>query len=270
MSPTVSIITPTGNREAFLPAIWRCIQRQRIDWEWLILDDSPQPSAFLSALTKTDPRVRYYWSQTRMSIGGKRNFLVNASRGALIAHFDDDDHYASHYLAGMVKMLEDNDADLMKLATFWMYAPHTQFFGYMNLNARVGLHYELTGASVKTVEFHDKMKIGADFILFYGFSYVYRKALFDEARFDEIDLSEDESFIRRVVGSGRKVLAADDTQASCLHLIHPASTSRCFSRYSMPAFTLPKMFPEYEGYPLPVDAPRSLAAEREGSAAAHS
>lgn len=62
MSPIVSIITPTGNREAFLPAIWRCIQRQRVAWEWLILDDSPQSSAFPSALAKTDARVRYYWS----------------------------------------------------------------------------------------------------------------------------------------------------------------------------------------------------------------
>lgn len=109
-----------------------------------------------------------------------------------------------------------------------MYAPHTQFFGYMNLNARGGLRYVLTGNSVVTVEFHEKMKIGADFILFYGFSYVYRKALFEAARFDDIDLSEDESFIRRIVEAGRKVLAADDTQASCLHLIDPASTSRRF------------------------------------------
>ncbi len=254
MSPYVSIITPTANREAFLPAIARCVQRQRVAWEWLVLDDSPQPSAFLRALAKADPRVRYYWSSERMSIGAKRNALVRESRGALIAHFDDDDHYASHYLEGMVGMLEENEAALMKLATFHMYAPHTQFFGYMDLNARVGLHYMLTGKTVSTVEFHDKMKIGADFILFYGFSYVYRKALFEAAQFDDIDLSEDESFIRRIVSGGHKVLAADDTRQSCLHLIHPASTSRCFSRYAMPPFILPKLFSEYEGFPLPLEA----------------
>lgn len=252
MSPYVSIITPTANREALLPAIARCVQRQRVAWEWLVLDDSPQPSAFMRALAATDPRVRYYWSSQRMSIGAKRNALVRESRGALIAHFDDDDHYASHYLDGMAKLLEDNEAALMKLTTFYMYAPHTQFFGYMDLNARVGLHYMLTGNSVGTVEFHDKMKIGADFILFYGFSYVYRKALFARAQFDDIDLGEDESFIRRLLNDGHKVLAADDPQQSCLHLIHPASTSTCFSRYSMPSFMLPKLFPEYEGYPLPL------------------
>jgi hypothetical protein len=153
----------------------------------------------------------------------------------------------------MTKLLRDNDAALMKLSTFWMYAPHTQFLGYMDLNARVGLHYELRGKSVGTVTFHEKMQIGADFILFYGFAYVYRKALLETARYDDVNIGEDESFIRRVVEAGGNVLAAEDTQASCLHLIHPASTSRCFSRYAVPRFLLPKLFPEYEGYPLPVE-----------------
>ncbi|WP_238535599.1 hypothetical protein [Paraburkholderia phytofirmans] len=45
------------------------------------------------------------------------------------------------------------------------------------------------------------------------------------------------------------MIAVDDPQASCLHLVHPASTSRCFSRYSMPSFTLPTLFPGYDGYP---------------------
>jgi glycosyltransferase involved in cell wall biosynthesis len=254
MSPTVSIITPTANREAFLPAIARCVQRQRVDWEWLVLDDSPQPSTFMRDLAATDRRVHYAWSSQRMSIGAKRNALVRESRGALIAHFDDDDHYASHYLANMVTMLEENEAALIKLATFYLYAPHTQFLGYMDLNARVGLHYMLTGQTVSTVQFHDKMKIGADFILFYGFSYVYRKPIFEMAQFDDINLCEDESFIRRIVSDGHKVLAADDTQQSCLHLIHPASTSRCFSRHSMPINILPKLFPEYEGFPLTLEA----------------
>jgi glycosyltransferase involved in cell wall biosynthesis len=253
MSPDVSIITPTANREAFLPLIARCVARQQVNWEWLVLDDSPQPSAFMQQLAQSDARVRYYWSKEPMTIGAKRNWLVAESRADVIAHFDDDDHYASQYLSNMTKLLRDNDAALMKLSTFWMYAPHTQFLGYMDLNARVGLHYELRGKSVGTVTFHEKMQIGADFILFYGFAYVYRKALLETARYDDVNIGEDESFIRRVVEAGGNVLAAEDTQASCLHLIHPASTSRCFSRYAVPRFLLPKLFPEYEGYPLPVE-----------------
>ena len=34
--------------------------------------------------------------------------------------------------------------------------------------------------------------------------------------------------------------------------------SRCFSRHSLLAFALPKMFAEYEGYPRAVDAPGTV------------
>ncbi|ASV98140.1 glycosyltransferase family 2 protein [Paraburkholderia aromaticivorans] len=249
MSPLVSIITPTAHREALLPAIARCVLSQQVEWEWLVLDDSPEPSACMRALASQDERIRYFHSPVRMSIGAKRNHLLGEARGSVIAHFDDDDHYAPHYLAHMIGTMQDNGADLIKLSGFFMYAPHTRFFGYMDLNAKVGLHYELSGRSVSHIEFHEKMQIGADFILFYGFSYVYDAALAAVSAFDDIDLYEDERFIRRVVDAGRKVIAVDDPRASCLHLVHPASTSRCFSRYSMPSFILPTLFPGYQGYP---------------------
>ncbi len=249
LPPLVSIITPTWQRERFLPALARCVQRQRVDWEWLVLDDSPEPSAWMQELAAQDARVRYFHMTERMSIGSKRNRLIAEARGELIAHFDDDDHYASHYLEEMTRLLRERGADLIKLSTFFMYAPTTAFFGYMDLNARVGQHYVLTGGEVSQVAFHDKMQIGADFILFYGFSYVYRRSLCTTSQFDDIDLNDDESFIRRVVSGGHQVIAADDSRRSCLHLVHPNSTSRCFSRYSMPFFLLAQLFPEYEGYP---------------------
>ena len=250
MPPLVSIITPTYQRERFLPSIAGCVLRQQVDWEWLVLDDSPVPNAWMQALAAGDPRIRYQHSAVRMTIGCKRNRLIEDARGELIAHFDDDDHYASHYLADLVRLLQERRADLIKLSAFFMYAPTTSFFGYMDLNARVGLHYVLTGSEVSQLEFHEKQQIGADFILFYGFSYVYRRALLQVSGFDDIDLRDDESFIRRVVDAGHQVIAVDDKQRSCLHLVHPSSTSRCFSRYSMPAFLLPQLFPEYDGYPV--------------------
>jgi hypothetical protein len=73
-----------------------------------------------------------------------------------------------HYLSDMVTLMEDSRADLTKLSAFSMYAPRTQFFGYMDLKAKVGHHHQLTGGSASPIEFHEKMQIGADFILFYG------------------------------------------------------------------------------------------------------
>ncbi|CAB3773787.1 glycosyltransferase family 2 protein [Paraburkholderia humisilvae] len=249
-APAVSIITPTANRERFLPALARCVMRQSVNWEWLVHDDSPEPSEFMLELSARDSRVRYFHHLgPRMTIGSKRNFLIGEASAPVIAHFDDDDHYASHYLPEILRLKHDNHAELAKLSEFFVYAPSTKFFGYMDLNAEVGKHYVLSGGTVGEIEFHDKMKIGSDFILFYGFSYVYDRRLASLASFDDVNLYDDETFIRRVVGADRKVIAADDRNASCLHLVHPASTSRCFSRYEMPDFLLSRVFPQYEGYP---------------------
>ena len=248
--PAVSIITPTANRHRFLPAIARCVMRQTTAWEWLVHDDSPEPSPFMQALAASDSRVRYWHDGSRRhSIGAKRNRLIAESGAPIIAHFDDDDHYAAHYLSDMTRLMQTHGADLIKLSEFYSYAPHTDFFGYMDLNAKTGLHYALTGKTVEQIEFHDTMQIGADFLLFYGFSYVYRKSLAERYAFEDVNLYEDERFIKAAVANHAKVIAVDDRAASCLHLIHPASTSRCFSRFQLPAFLIQRLFPLFEGYP---------------------
>ena len=69
----VSIITPTHDRERFLPSIRRCVEAQDYpDWEWLILDAGPSPSKDLQVAQ--NPRIRYTHTQKRSSIGAKRNW----------------------------------------------------------------------------------------------------------------------------------------------------------------------------------------------------
>lgn len=249
-SAAVSIITPTANRGQFLPAVARCVMRQPVDWEWLVHDDSAEPNVFMQELSASLPQVRYFHHpDRRVSIGSKRNFLIGEARAPVIAHFDDDDHYASNYLVEMLRLKERNNADLVKLSGFFMYAPHTEFFGYMDLTARVGRHYVLAADKIEQVSFHEKMQIGPDFILFYGFSYVYSKNLTALSPFEDVNLFDDSTFITKIIHADRRVIAVDDQGASCLHLVHPQSTSRCFSRYEMPCFLLPRIFPQYEGYP---------------------
>ncbi|CAB3649444.1 hypothetical protein [Paraburkholderia rhynchosiae] len=52
MPPLASIITPTANREHLLPAIARCVLRQQVDWQWLILDAVIHPSRAVSLLPR--------------------------------------------------------------------------------------------------------------------------------------------------------------------------------------------------------------------------
>ncbi|MEM5317495.1 glycosyltransferase [Paraburkholderia sp. JHI869] len=59
-APCVSVVTPTWNREMFLPLAYRAFASQRapgFGLEWIVIDDSDAPSAFMASLN--DERVVY-------------------------------------------------------------------------------------------------------------------------------------------------------------------------------------------------------------------
>src|SRR5262245_42532069 len=109
----ISVVSPTYNRQERHENLYKAFSQQTYpDRELLVLDDSEAPSPFFSALK--DPLVQYYHLACRMGLGTKRNSLVKAAKGELIAHFDDDDYYAPTYLQVMQKEL--GQASLVKLS----------------------------------------------------------------------------------------------------------------------------------------------------------
>ena len=249
-NPAVSIITPTAGRHRFLPAIARCVLSQTVHWEWLVHDDGPEPCRYMVDLCASDARVRYFHRDApRASIGAKRNFLIGEARGDMIAHFDDDDYYAPHYLADMIRIKQENGAQIIKLSDFYVYAPHVDFFGYSELQPARGMHYLVTWQNVERFMIDEGTRIGIDLMVLYGFSCVYDRRIATANAFGDVSLYEDDAFIRKAIDDGCKVIAIDDKNACCLHLIHPGSTASSFSRYRMPAFLVSRLFPGYEGYP---------------------
>src|SRR5437868_1996575 len=121
-APAVSIITPTFNRHALLRAQYDIVRAQSCqDFEWLILDDGPEPAAFFQQLS--DPRIRYtHLPGAPMLVSAKRNWLCERSRAPVIAQFDDDDYYAPAYLATMLARLQESGADITKLSAWFVYS----------------------------------------------------------------------------------------------------------------------------------------------------
>src|ERR1051326_6420491 len=130
MSPAVSIITPTFNRHALLKAQHAHLQAQsEQDFEWLILDDGPESSAYFRGLT--DPRIRYHHlAGSKMKVSAKRNWLCEQASAPVIAQFDDDDYYAPDYLAVMLKRLAESDAEITKLSGWFVYSAQLKRLGY--------------------------------------------------------------------------------------------------------------------------------------------
>jgi len=113
--PPVSIVTPTYNRAKFIPFLFECILQQtypRERIEWLIYDDGTTSIEPLIAGMKTKLNIRYFRSDTKCTIGTKRNKLNDEARGEIIVCMDDDDYYSPDRVTHAVHTLISKKVDI--------------------------------------------------------------------------------------------------------------------------------------------------------------
>lgn len=240
MYPLVSIITPTHGRAAFLRETLRWFQTQTYpNLEWLILDDSPEACAPLA--DHPDRRIRYEHQPDRLTVGEKRNRLAAAARGEYIAHFDDDDYYSPNYVATMVANLAAQRADFANLCTWYVYDALHDFLGFWQLRQTVGAHYRCGGDGVEIVNFAADNRPEWLSHLGYGFSYVYRRKVWQSAPFGAVNRVEEEAFIQAAMNKF-KLLSLEDQSGMVLHVLHGGSSTACFPQFHLPTFLLPVLF----------------------------
>ena len=240
-SGLVSVITPTYNRPEFLRKLFHGVRAQDYQHvEWLILDDSPVPCA---AFTDEDRNISYQHIDRKLSIGEKRNILVDRARGEIIVHFDDDDYYAPQYVSRMVHSLGETKADLINLRSWFLYDVRSRFFGYWDLTMIEGPHYRCDHDGVSLVMLGPENNSALqDTHYGFGFSFAFKKKIWQRVKFPHIDFDEDGHFSRQALGS----FAVDgirDTSGLCLHFLHEGSISRCFPQYRLPELLLSQLFP---------------------------
>lgn len=239
----VSIITPTFGRSDFLKTALTYVQAQTYsNIEWLVLDDSTEE--FDHSIFDADRRIYYQHATGRLTIGEKRNLLIDRAKGATIVQFDDDDYYSPRYLHAMLAALENLEADLINLRGWFLYDRRSRFFGYWDLMHKEGLHYCCDGAGVTTTmldatnnQAFERNHIG------YGFSYIFRRTVWEAGKFPAIDWCEDAEFVQ-LAQNRFKIDGVHDTAGLCLHFLHERSTSRCFPQHHLPRFLGRQLFPE--------------------------
>lgn len=242
IGPTVSVITPSFARESFLQRLEHVVALQsHADLEWLIYDDSTEPSPYFSDPAVAHPRpTRYVHSPNRLRIGEKRNRLCELASGELIVHFDDDDYYAPNYVATMVERLAH--ADLAKLSAWFLYSGVYRSLGYWDTTVTTGLHHVWSHRDADLCYLAPANNAGLrSTYLGFGFSYAYRKSAWEKAPFPDVDWNEDAPFAQRVEATMRFCHFAD-TRGLCLHVLHQNNTSKCFPQYVLPSFLLERIF----------------------------
>jgi glycosyltransferase involved in cell wall biosynthesis len=114
--PSISVIVPTYNRSALLPAAIRSVQGQtHSDWELIVVDDGSTDStpAALAPLLGDDRRLRLLTNAGAQGPGGARNTGIRAARGALIAFLDSDDSWEPTKLARFAAQFDANPAAVL-------------------------------------------------------------------------------------------------------------------------------------------------------------
>lgn len=243
MTPAVSIITPTFNRHELLKAQHvHVLAQSEQNFEWLILDDGPAPSPYFAQLS--DPRIRYHHLPgPKMKVSAKRNWLCERSSAPVIAQFDDDDYYAPNYLRVMMQRLADTGADITKLSAWFVYSAQLKRLGYWDTANTLGLHFTFGPEPVMNAFFNqtppDNMKNN---YAGYGFSYVFRKAMWDKAPFPHVEYASDYGFVAAALAKGCKLDHFADTEGLCLHILRRDNMSKSFPQYLLPDFMLEKLF----------------------------
>jgi len=245
MKVTVAIVT--YNREHFMPAIYSVYARQTYpNTELLVLDDSEEPSKFFSQLD--DPRVRYMHLPRRLSIGRKRNMLVEQAEGEWICHFDDDDYYAENYVAQM--LAHGREVDFVKLTGWFNLSVATRSLTYWDTRSADDLSYRQTGKGLVAArpEQLDQSPLQRKSVLGYGFNYFYRKSIALAFPFEDVYCAEDYPMVDAFVRAGGTINLVNDQRGLVLHQLHASNTSSVSPQYRIPYFLLYQLFPGYAQY----------------------
>jgi len=111
--PFISVCTPTFNRRPFFPYLIKSFYKQTYPTEyieWIIIDDGTDP---IEDLVKNVPNVKYFYYETKMSLGKKRNIMHTKCKGDIIIYMDDDDYYPPTRISHAVTELLNNPTKLI-------------------------------------------------------------------------------------------------------------------------------------------------------------
>ncbi|MDQ1639051.1 MAG: hypothetical protein QOF62_2390 [Pyrinomonadaceae bacterium] len=196
LEPLVSCIMPTGNRRSFVPQAIRCFLRQDYsNLELLVIDDGAESSR---DCVPESERIRYLRLDQKLTLGAKRNFACEQSRGEFIVHWDDDDWYPSHRVRTQITALMKGGLDLCGSSEVSFYDPASgQAWDYC---------YAAPGAAWVA-----------------GSTLAYRKSVWQGNRFQNIQVGEDSRF---VWNTANKNICDLRDSTLCIAMVHSRNTSR--------------------------------------------
>lgn len=111
--PTFSVFTTAFNSFHKILRVYNSLKEQTLkDWEWVIVDDSPDDNnfAFLREHFSNDPRIRFFRkSSNNGSIGYVKNEAIGLCRGKYLLEMDHDDEILPYVLQESADLFHTNN-----------------------------------------------------------------------------------------------------------------------------------------------------------------
>lgn len=194
-APLVSCIMPTYNRRGYVPQAIRCFLRQDYaNLELVIVDDGTDP---IADCVPESERIRYLRLDQKLTLGAKRNFACEQSRGEFIAHWDDDDWYPPGRVSRQMAALSSGGFDICGSSRVF----------FLDADTDRSWEYRYAASGPKWVA---------------GTTLAYRKSSWERRKFPEIQIGEDSRF----VWSASNTVHDLADPALCVAMVHSGNTSR--------------------------------------------
>tara|TARA_B100001175_G_C19465638_1_gene618932 strand:+ start:546 stop:1565 length:1020 start_codon:yes stop_codon:yes gene_type:complete len=127
--PFVSVCTPTYNRRPFFYTLFECFKNQDYPMsriEWIIVDDGTDKIKDLVESSNI-PQIKYFELDEKKTLGFKRNYMHDQSKGSIIVYMDDDDYYPPDRISHAVERLLRNPKALCAGSSeLYIYFKHIQ------------------------------------------------------------------------------------------------------------------------------------------------
>ena len=128
--PLVSVVIPTHNRFELLKlAVQSVLNQTHSDFEIIVSDNYSTDATNLIVEEFSDSRIKYFRSEKMLSLGDSWEFALTHATGEYVGFLSDDDAYAKVYLETMLRILEDNKAEIAATKITSYYSKNFKEYG---------------------------------------------------------------------------------------------------------------------------------------------
>lgn len=113
-SPLVSVLLPAYNHEAYVrSAVESVLAQTHTNLELIVIDDASVDGTWEALRSFSDERIRRYRHETNLGADVTLNEALGHAVGQYLAILNSDDRYAPERLASCLRVLQDDDVDLV-------------------------------------------------------------------------------------------------------------------------------------------------------------